>query len=165
MADHEKWNQNQNENRNPQQEWRPDPNFQNGPSDEYHNPYNPYERGHRPKDPQKEKNSYATAALIGGILAVINLCCFAFTTSIIFGVGAISFAFVSKKDQKLSTPAKVAIFLGAGSIVFGAAEYFLAIKLYEYIKLPENIPMFNQMFEEAERMLESQAALQKVLKH
>lgn len=144
MADHEKWNQNENE---------------------YKNSYNPFEYKRQPKEPNKEKNSYAVASLIGGILAVLSLCCFSYATSIILGVGAISFALISKKDQKLSTPAKIAIFLGVGSIVFGVAEYFFAIKMYEYIKLPENIPMFNQMFEEAERMLENQAALQKVLGH
>jgi len=132
---------------------------------EYRNPYNPYERKRRPKEPNKEKNTYATAALIGGIMSLLNLCCFSFTTSIIFGVGAVTFAYISKKDQQLSKPAKIAIFLGVGGIVFGVAEYFFALKAYEYIRLPENIAMFNQMFEEAEKMLESQAALQKVLQH
>ena len=98
-------------------------------------------------------------------MSLLNLCCFSFTTSIIFGVGAVTFAYISKKDQQLSTPAKIAIFLGVGGIVFGVAEYFFALKAYEYIRLPENIAMFNQMFEEAEKMLESQAALQKVLQN
>lgn len=134
-------------------------------SDEYRNPYNPYERKRKPKKTRDPKDTYATAALIGGIMALINLCCFAFTTSIIFGVGSVTFAYLSKKDGKLSTPAKIAIFLGVGGVVFGVAEYFAAIQMFEMIKKPENIAPFNAMFRELENMIENQEALLETFKH
>ncbi|MBQ7796121.1 MAG: hypothetical protein IJ374_06125 [Lachnospiraceae bacterium] len=118
----------------------------------YENPYTP------PKSP-KQKNGFATASLICGMLGLLNLCCFAFPSAIVFGVGAISFAVISKKDQRLTTPARIAIFLGSGAIVFGVAEYFYALNLIEYMKEPANIALFNQLYEQAEKLLEEQALL------
>ena len=155
MADYHQ-NQNHFDNRNGQPDWYQDP----GPQNEYHNPYNPY-----PKQPKKERNGFATAARISGMPALINLCCFAFTTAIIFGVGAVSFALVSKKEQKLSTPARIAIFLGIGAVVFGVIEYFVTLNMIEIMKAPENIAQVNKFIEEAEKMLESQAALRESLTH
>lgn len=106
-----------------------------------------------PMRPKKTRNGFATAALLSGILALLNLCCFSFTTAIIFGVGAISFAMISKRDQRLSTSAKIAVFLGSFGIVFGVAEYFFALNMYEVIKAPENIAHVNRMIEEAEKLL------------
>ena len=123
---------------------------------EYRNPFD-YRKQ------KKERNGYATGALIMGMMSVINLCCFSFTTSIVLGVGAVSFAFISKKEQKLSTPAKLAIFLGVGSVVFGVIEYVVALQLFELVKAPENIAEFNRIYEEAEKMLESQEALREAL--
>ena len=130
------------------------------PQGEYRNPYNPY-----PPKPRKPRNGFATAALISGILATLNLCCFAFPTAIIFGVGAVCIALISKKENKISLPARIAVFLGVGAVVFGVAEYFYAIKMFEYIKQPENIAQFNQIFEEAEKMLENQMGLGKTSTH
>lgn len=106
--------------------------------------------------PKKTRNGFATASLLSGILAILNLCCFSFTTAIIFGVGAICFATVSRQGgQRLAASAKIAVFLGSFGIVFGVAEYFLALNMYEMIKLPENIAYINHMLEEAEKLLPS----------
>ena len=130
---------------------------------------NPYFHEHIDKHqkseaPKKDRNFYATASLICGILSLITLCCFAFTTAIVFGVGAISIAIISKKDNRLSIPARIAIFLGSGAIAFGFLEFFYALKLFEYIKKPENIAMFNQFFQQAEQLLEGQPLLKGTLK-
>lgn len=102
---------------------------------------------------KKTRNNFATAALLSGILAILNLCCFSFTTAIIFGVGAICFAILSKQEGRLAASAKIAVFLGSFGIVFGVAEYFFALNMYETIKLPENIAYINRMLEEAEKLL------------
>ena len=101
----------------------------------------------------KNRNSYATAALIGSIIALLNLCCFSFTTAIVLGVGSVSFAIISKKDGKLSRAARVAIFLGVGSIVFGVIEYVYMMQILEMAKDPENIVQFNQLYREIEKFL------------
>lgn len=102
---------------------------------------------------QDPRNSYATAALIGGVIALLNLCCFSFTTAIVLGVGAVSFALLSKKDRKLSTPARIAVFLGVGSIVFGVIEYVYMIQLFEMAKDPDYMVQFNQLYREIEKFL------------
>ena len=105
------------------------------------------------RKPKKERNGRATAALVGGIFALLNLCCFSFTTAIIMGVASISMAIMSKKDKKLTLPARIAIFLGSGAIVFGVAEYVYMLNLLEYVKQPENISQFNHMIKEVENVL------------
>ncbi len=120
---------------------------------EYHHDRNPYEYRNTQNEEQKARNTYATAALIGGIIAVLNLCCFSFTTAIVLGVGAVSFALISKNGKKISKPARIAVFLGVGSVVFGVIEYYYAIKLLEMVKAPENIAQFNQMYRELEKFL------------
>ena len=105
------------------------------------------------RKPKKERNGRATAALVGGIIALLNLCCFSFTTAIIMGVASISMAIMSKKDKKLTLPARIAIFLGSGAIVFGVAEYVYMLNLLEYVKQPENISQFNHMIKEVENVL------------
>ena len=101
----------------------------------------------------KERNSYATAALIGSIIAILNLCIFSFTTAIVLGVGSVSFALISKKDRKISKPARLAVFLGVGAIVFGVIEYFYMMKILEMAKDPEYIIQFNQLYREIEKFL------------
>ena len=105
------------------------------------------------RKPKKERNGRATAALVGGIFALLNLCCFSFTTAIIMGVASISMAIMSKKDKKLTLPARIAIFLGSGAIVFGVAEYVYMLNLLDYVKQPENISQFNHMIKEVENAL------------
>ena len=105
------------------------------------------------RKPKKERNGRATAALIGGIIALLNLCCFSFTTAIVMGVASISMAIMSKKDKKLTMPARIAIFLGSGAIVFGVAEYVYMLNLLDYVKQPENISQFNHMIKEVENAL------------
>lgn len=122
---------------------------------EHYHDRNPYEYRNDPKINKEEKtrNSYATAALIGSICAILNLCCFSFTTAIVLGVGSVSFALISKNGKKISKPARIAVFLGVGSVVFGVIEYFYAMELYEMVRDPENIAQVNQMYREVEKFL------------
>ena len=106
-----------------------------------------------PKRPGKFLRDYATAALFCGIFGLLNLCGFAFTTAIIFGVGAICFAYLSKKDGKLQKKARIAIYLGVAAILAGAVEYVYAIKLFEMIKDPAHIAEFNQMYSRIEAFM------------
>ena len=117
---------------------------------------NPYQK--KPKQP-KEKNGFATAALASGIFALINLCCFSFPTAIILGVGAISIAFISKKDGKMTKSATAAVVLGIIAIILGFVVFFYALWLADLIKDPSNIAMFNQIFEQFQNEFSAQAAL------
>ena len=147
------WNEPQN---NGGQYWNGPQNnggqYSNGPQNNpYVNPYNPYP----PKQPKK-KNGFATGALFCGIFGLLSLCCFAFTTSIIMGVGAISFAIISKKDQPFTTTAIIAIVLGAIAIVLGVGEFFCSLWLSDLMKDPAYIQMFNQFMEQMEQEVATQ---------
>ena len=108
----------------------------------YRNPYNPYNRT------PKKKNGYATAALCSGIFALLNLCCFNFPSCIILAVGAISIALISKKDGPMNKTAIAAVVLGVIAIILGVAEFFYSLWLTDVLKDPDNILMFNQMYEQ-----------------
>ncbi len=114
----------------------------------YRNPYNPYKR--------TQKNGYATAALCSGIFALLNLCCFNFPSCIILGVGAISIAFISKKDGTMTKTAVTAVVLGVIAIILGVIEFFYSLWLTDLIKDPNNIAMFNQMFEQIQKEMAAQ---------
>lgn len=113
----------------------------------YINPYNPYQK----KKPKGPKNPYATFSLVAGIFGILTLCSFSFTTAIILGVSAITFAIQSKKDDDFSKTAIAAIILGSITLVLAAVEYFYALWLMDLIKDPANIGMFNQMLEQFEQ--------------
>ncbi len=137
------WNQNQ-WNNGPQYNGQWNPN--QGPQNQrpYQNPYNPYERN--PK-----KNGFATSALLTGIFAVLNLCCFTFTSAIILGVGAICIAIISKRDEPFTKKAIIAMVLGGIAILGGIAEFFYSLWLSDLMRDPANIEMFNQLFEQFEK--------------
>lgn len=105
---------------------------------------------------QKKKNGYATAALCSGIFALLNLCCFNFPSCIILGVGAISIAFISKKDGTMTKTAVTAVVLGVIAIILGVIEFFYSLWLTDLIKDPNNIAMFNQMFEQIQKEMAAQ---------
>ena len=111
----------------------------------------PYKR-----DPKK-KNGFATAALCSGIFAILNLCCFNFPSCIILGVGAISIAFISKKEAPMTKPAKAAVVLGVIAIILGVVEFFYSLWLSDLIKDPANIAMVNQLVEQVQREMTAQA--------
>ena len=131
----------------------------------FRNEQDPVPKHDRRPAVKKERNTFASGALICGILGMLNLCCFAFTTAIIFGVGAICFAIISKKENKLTKPARIAIILGTSAVLCGIAEYFYALKVIETIKDPANIAKFNQMLGEIETFLEEYTALEKTTTH
>ncbi len=122
------------------------------PNEPYKNPYNPYQRN------PKKKNGFATAALASGIFALLNLCCFNFTSCIILGVGAISVAIISKKGEPMTKTAVAAVVLGAIAIVLGVVEFFYSLWLSDLLKDPDNIAMFNQMFEQIQNELAAQTS-------
>ena len=111
----------------------------------------PYKR-----DPKK-KNGFATAALCSGIFAILNLCCFNFPSCIILGVGAISIAFISKKEAPMTKPAKAAVVLGVIAIILGVVEFFYSLWLSDLIKDPANIAMVNQLVEQVQGEMAAQA--------
>lgn len=129
-------------------QWNNGP-YSNGP---YQNPYNPYNR------PPKRRNGFATAALVSGIMALLNLCCFSFPTAIIMGVGAISIAIISKKGEPMTKTAIAAVVLGVIAIVLGVVEFFYSLWLSDLLKDPANIAMFNQLVERFEREFAAQAS-------
>ena len=131
-----------NQNQNP---------WNHGPNEPYKNPYNPYK-----KNP-KQKNGFATAALFSGIFALLNLCCFNFPSCIILGVGAISIAIISKKGEPMTKTAITAVVLGAIAIVLGVVEFFYSLWLSDLMKDPNYIVMFNQMFEQLQNEMATQA--------
>ena len=108
------------------------------------------------RDPKK-KNGFATAALCSGIFAILNLCCFNFPSCIILGVGAISIAFISKKEAPMTKPAKTAIVLGTIAIILGVVEFFYSLWLSDLIKDPANIAMVNQLVEQVQGEMAAQA--------
>ncbi|MBE5972169.1 MAG: DUF4190 domain-containing protein [Lachnoclostridium sp.] len=134
----------ENQNQNP---WN---NGQN-PNEPYRNPYNPYSRT------PKKKNGFATAALCSGIFALLNLCCFNFPSCIILGVGAISIAIISKKGEPMTRTAVTAVVLGVTAIILGVVEFCYSMWLTELLKDPENIVMFNQIFEQVQNEMAAQA--------
>ena len=142
--------QNGGQGQNPENGWQ-----NGGPGQGPYNPYDPY--GNMPPKPRKQRNGFATGALICGVLGLLNLCCFAFPTAIIFGVGAISFAVISKKGQPMSKTAIVAVVLGIIVILLGVGEFVYSLKLIEIMKDPEHIAEFNQLFEQFEQFMEEQA--------
>jgi len=121
------------------------------PNEPYRNPYNPYKR-----DPKK-KNGYATIALFSSIFALLNLCCFNFASCIILGVGAISIAIISKKGEPMTRTAITAVVLGVIAIILGVVEFFYSLWLSDLLKDPNNIAMFNQMFEQVQNEMATQA--------
>lgn len=124
-------------------------------------PYDPY-HGSRPNGPYgmpqppapKKRNSFAAASLTCGIFALLSLCCFTFPMAIIMGVGAISFAVISKKDQRMSGPAAAGTVLGAVAIMLGVLEFVYAMYAYTIMKDPENIAAINRLVEQLEQMME-----------
>ncbi len=123
--------------------------YPNGP---YKNPYNPYEQN------PKKKNGFATAALVSGIFALLNLCCFNFPSSIILGVGTICVAIISKKGEPMVKTAVVAVVLGAIAIALGVLEFFYSLWLSDLLKDPDNIAMFNRMFEQLQQEIAAQTS-------
>ena len=170
MADYETQNQpeytdapsqnGQSQNEQPRnlqsQDWQP----RNGQPDG-RAPYDPY-RGSRQNSPYgmpqppapKKQNGFATASLVCGIFSLLNLCCFTFPMAIIMGVGAISFAVISRKGQKMSGPATAGTVLGAIAIVLGVLEFVYAMYAYTIMKDPENIAAINRLVEQLEQMME-----------
>ena len=109
------------------------------------------------KQVPKKKNGFATAALCSGIFAILNLCCFNFSSCIILGVGAISIAIISKKEAPMTRPAKAAVVLGVIAIVLGVIEFFYSLWLSDLIKDPANIAMINQLIEQVQGEVAAQA--------
>lgn len=134
------------ENQN-QNQWNNGPN----PNEPYRNPYNPYSQT------PKKKNGFATFALFSGIFALLNLCCFNFPSCIILGVGAISIAIISKKGEPMTKTAVTAVVLGVIAIVLGVVEFFYSLWLSDLMKDPNNIAMFNQMIEQIQNEMATQA--------
>lgn len=105
---------------------------------------------------KKNKNRYASTALMFGIFSIINLCSFMFPMAIIMGVSAACFAVLSKnrqeplengQEQPMTTAAKVGLVAGIIAAALGVAEYFLMLNVYDMMKDPELIPYFNDAFE------------------
>ena len=134
----------ENQTQNP---WNNGPN----PNEPYRNPYNPYNRT------PKKKNGFATAAFCSGIFALLNLCCFNFPSCIILGVGAISIAIISKKGEPMTKTAITAVVLGVIAIILGLVEFFYSLWLTDLIKDPNNIAMFNQLFDQVQNEMATQA--------
>ena len=114
---------------------------------------------HNPDIPpvmKKNKNRYASTALMFGIFSIVNLCGFMFPMAIIMGVSAACFAVLSKNRQELpengqeapmTTAARVGLIAGVIAAVLGVAEYFVMLNVYDMMKDPELIPYFNDAFD------------------
>lgn len=128
--------------------------------------YDPYHHANRgngpyyngPQTPPKKRNGFATTSLICGIVGLLNLCCFAFPTAIIMGVGAISFAIISKNNQPMTKTAIAGVVLGVITILLGIGEFFCSLWISDLMKDPQYIKIFNQMWEQIEQQLAEQAA-------
>ena len=134
---------------------------QNGPYDPYGQPHpggyqNPG-NGNMPggqSRQQKPKNNFATGSLACGILGLLTLCCCAFPLAIILGVGAVSFAVISKKGQPFSGTAIAGIVLGIICILLGIGEFLYVLAFTSFMNDPENAAMFNEIYEQMEQQLQ-----------
>lgn len=108
---------------------------------------------------KKQTNGFAAASLASGIFALLNLCCFNFPSCIILGVGAISIAIISKKGEPMTKTAIAAVVLGVSAIILGLVEFFYSLWLTDLLKDPDNIAMFNQLFEQIQNEMAAQAEI------
>ena len=119
----------------------------------YQNPGNGNMPGGQPRQ-QKPKNNFATGSLACGILGLLTLCCCAFPLAIILGVGAVSFAVISKKGQPFSGTAIAGIVLGIICILLGIGEFLYVLAFTSFMNDPENAAMFNEIYEQMEQQLQ-----------
>lgn len=102
----------------------------------------------------KKKNGFANGSMLCGIFGLLSLCCCAFPLAIIMGVGAISFAFISKKNQPFTGPAIAGIVLGIICILLGIGEFIYVMAVSALMKDPEYASMFNQIYEQLEQQMQ-----------
>ena len=157
MADYE--NQNQPEYTDAPQGQNPYGNGQYG--GQYGGPQNGY--GYDPygsQPPKRPKNGFATASLVCGLFSILSLCCFAFPLSIILGVGAISFAVISKKGQPFYGTAIAGIILGAIAVLLGIGEFVYIMAVSNLLKDPENAAIVNQFMQQLEQQMQQMQQMQ-----
>ena len=151
----------QNPYGNGQQPYGQNPHGQNpyGSGQQPYGQNNPYGSGpwpnqpYRGPEPPRQKNSYATVALVSGIFGLLTLCCMAFPIAIILGVGAIAFAVISKQGRPMTGPAIAGIILGAFCIVLGIGEFLYILAVSAFMKDPENAAMFNEIYNQLEQQM------------
>lgn len=111
-----------------------------------------------PPQEKKQKNHYASSALMFGVFSIINTCSFMFPMAIIMGVSAVCFAVFSKdkneQEPKMTRAAVVGLVMGMISITFGIIEFFAMLSIYDMMKDPELIPYFNDAFEKLETYMQ-----------
>lgn len=121
------------------------------------NPNDPYRQGSsygrqdqpdNGQPPRKPTNHFANVSLAVGIFGLLSLCCMAFPIAIILGVGAISFAVLSRQGRPFSGPAIAGIVLGVLCILLGIGEFFYILAVSAFMRDPKNAAMFNALYEQ-----------------
>ena len=118
---------------------------------DYNSPNQPAQNG---QAPQKPKNGFAVVSLICGIFSLLCLCCFFFPLSIIMGVGAISFAVISKRGMPFYGTAIAGIILGTISILLGIGEFIYFMALSSLLKDPANAALVNEFMQQLEQQMQ-----------
>ena len=103
---------------------------------------------------------FAGFSLASGIFALLSLCGFFFPLAIVLGVGAVLLAVLAKRQDALSAPSVIGIVLGVISVVLGAAEFAFLLYFFDLLKEPQNIALFNQLFQETQAQLRQLQGLQ-----
>ncbi len=107
-----------------------------------------------PKKSDQPKNSFATASLSFGIMGMLNLCCYSFTTAILMGVCSVTLAYLSKNNQPMARSAVWGAVIGTLTVLAGIAEYFYALWISDMMKDPQFIPLFNEILDQVMQQMQ-----------
>lgn len=115
--------------------------------------YNPYTQDPYGQKPPKQKNVYATVSLIAGICGLVSLCGCMFPVAILLGVGAVIFAFLSKKaDGRLRGTAIAGVILGALCVLLGVGEFYYLMTLQRMMQDPDVARALQEFYDQVGAM-------------